>query len=135
MVPIKYVGLKPEVTDTVSETGLTWRSGEIQFVPDWAAGKLCYHTDTWARATDDDLVAAGLVKPAVTDPEMLKPEPELDDMDSLKTAMPSLATMNKQALSAMAVQRYGQVLDPAMKVADMRAKIVAWENGGYQRGA
>jgi hypothetical protein len=134
MVPIKYVGLKPEVTDTVAETGLMWRSGEIQFVPDWAVAKLVYHTDTWVRATADDLDAAGLIRPDASEPERRKPEPEVDDMESMKVGLPSLSVLNKASLAMLAVQRYGQVLDPGMKVADMRAKIVAWENGGYQRG-
>jgi hypothetical protein len=134
MVPIKYVGLKPEVTDTVAETGLVWRSGEIQFVPAWAVAKLVYHTDTWARATPEDVEAAGLRRSDAAEPEHRKPEPELDDMESMKVGLPSLTVLNRASLASLAVQRYGQVLDPSMKVADMRAKIVAWENGGYQRG-
>jgi len=134
MVPIKYVGLKAEVTDTVAETGLKWKAGEIQYVPNWAVGKLTYHTDTWAIATEEDLAAAGMLEPDPSEPEMPKREPEIDEPDSIKVGMPNLTSLNKAALSTMAMQRYGQVLAPTMKIAEMRAQIVSWENGGYQRG-
>lgn len=135
MAPIKYVGLKPSVYDTVAETGLSWANGEIQFVPPWAVARLTYHTDTWRIATDEELEEAGLARPSETAPQQPKPQPELDEPESLKVGMPSIATMSKASLAQLAMQRFGQSLDPSMKAADMRAQIVAWENGGHQRGA
>jgi hypothetical protein len=89
-VKIKYIGFKPVKTDNVAGTGATWLGhGDVQEVPDSAAGKLLRFGDVWQRADGDVQLAhaapATPKAPPPPDHRYVLTGPEgvvvLDDMD------------------------------------------------------
>lgn len=52
MVPVKHVGIRPERTDNVANTGLTWRGDETLLVPEQKAVILLKYPDVWALDAD-----------------------------------------------------------------------------------
>jgi hypothetical protein len=126
LVPIKYVGAKARRTDSVAGTGLAWEADTVHMVPPEVAVKLLRHPDVWAKGEEPEGAEAAKLAD--------KPELETEESLALKVGLPNLAAMSKADLGQMAAARFGITLPQTMKVADMRAKIVALENSGRQRG-
>jgi hypothetical protein len=126
LVPIIYVGAKARRTDSIAGTGLVWLPGQAHQVPQDVAAKLLRHPDVWARGeAEEGAVAAVLAE---------KPVEETEETLALRIGLPSLNGMSKADLGQLAAARFGITLPQTMKVADMRAQIVALENSGRQRG-
>mgnify|MGYP000505779349 CR=1 FL=1 len=126
LVAIKYVGAKERRRDNVADTGLVWLAGETHYVEPEAAKLLLAHPDIW----EVDRRAKAKSTEAIALPKAVK---EVDQEP--RSALPPLTAMNKAALAQLAMTRFGQTFDQKMKVDEMRATLVALENGGAQRGS
>lgn len=128
LVPIRYVGSKPRRTDSVARTGLVWGPGEVHEVPAHAAQLLLRHPDVWA-------IEGGGRAPAVfEEPETDEEREAIELAEMPRVGLPNITTMTRAALANLALSRFGIALDAAKTPAEMRAEIVALENGGRQRG-
>lgn len=126
LVPIKYIGAKARKVDTVADTGLVWEVDTVHLVPPAVAARLLRHPDVWAEGEAAEGAEAALVP---------RPVPrEAEEPVTLKVGLPNLTAMNKADLAQLAQSRFGVTLPQSMKAADMKAQIVALENGGRQRG-
>ena len=76
MKAIKYVGKKPQRSDSVADTGLVWKAGQVHVVTDAVASRLLQHPDCWAEVQLETAVAEAGRKPDVTDS---KPKPVVKD--------------------------------------------------------
>jgi hypothetical protein len=121
---IQYIGKKALCHDSVAGTGLTWRPGEVHPVPIAQALMLLRHTDVWATEDGEQVAAA----PALT--PVNRPEPQVEP-----PLMPPVQNLAKPQLIELARTQFGEMLDPAMKVGDMRKRIVSLQNSGRQRAA
>lgn len=111
-VPIKYVGMKDEHTDTKYGTKLVWSPGQVHYVPAASAAKMLKHTDTYAQ--DGDAVS-GVSE--IGNQSAAKNE-------KTKIPLPHLEGMDKNELISFAQQHYGEILEPDMAVEDMRGRIL-----------
>lgn len=107
MKAIKYVGKKTSRTDSVADTGLVWKQGQVHVVTDAVAERLLAHPDVWAESSLEEAMEAGTTKaPAknevdVTDAKPKKPRSEDDDepMTSVNTRDMSLTELRNYARS------------------------------------
>lgn len=125
MQNIRYIGKKQQKVDTVAGTGVIWNgNGDVQPVPDKAAGKLLEHTDSWELATDVPPAAADKLESAAANAEMI----EVEKKD--EPTLVNLATMDKEALRTYAQQNFGHAFHPKTGEAKMRDAIIGLMNRG-----
>ncbi len=76
---IKYIGAKPFKRDTIANTGLTWRSGQVHAVPAYKGSILKSFPDVWAVTGEP--VQEGEDSPSKTN--SAKPPPSISERDAL----------------------------------------------------
>lgn len=102
---IKYIGLKPQSTAFKAETGITWLPGAAHDVKDVVAGKMLKHPDVFALAeVQGGLADAKPVRTAIeaAPVESDKPQAPSDEVAADKTTAPTLETLDRDALHALA---------------------------------
>jgi len=107
-VSIKYIGARPEYTDGVYGTRISWARGESKMVPSDKAMAMLKHVDVYAQG-DADAPTPKL--PAEKDPE--------DDIQDLRD---SIATMNKEAVLTYAQTHFNMKLDKRQSVEKLRTE-------------
>lgn len=129
LVPVQYVGKKPEKIDNVADTGLAWLPGQIHFVPPLTAQKLARYPDIW-KIVDDatveaDPAAVGLV---VTETQLDPPALTQIDLQAKTLDLPNLAGMVRADISTFAASQFNVQLPANMKKEDMIQQVVALSN-------
>lgn len=136
-VPVKYVGYRQSKTDLTAGTGLVWKPGQVHQVPEEAARVLLKYPDVWALAgnaklkPERELPKHPLFK---GEPGVWNPDSDKQHEEVLPAPMPSLLNKSKQDMVQIAKVRFGQTLDSAMPIEDMRMRLVALENAGRAIG-
>lgn len=102
----KYVGLKPQETDCVAGTGITWIGfGAVQPVPDAAWEIMRNHPDVWELDAESAPVPTPVSGLGLADSLPCV----LDTIDTIAAQMPSIDLTDKAALRALATERGVQV--------------------------
>jgi len=123
-VPIRYVGKKPEETDHLYGTGLTWRGKHsVQQVPRDKAPLLLAHADVWRDARSPVLRKKDPIEPTQGTPLRYQEEdPGLSPM------VPKVHLMPAHDLAVYALTEFNERLDPSLPEAQLRAEVVRLMN-------
>ncbi len=122
LIPVVYVGKKPEAFDNVARSGKTWHGhGDVQEVTDAQAKLLIKFPDQWQLANEDDAAQVNAPQ-AITG---------TDDHGNTVTVDPVALTqplekMNKAELTALAKDRFGKDLDPKLAKKAMIDQLEEW---------
>lgn len=123
LIPVVYVGKKPQAFDNVARSGKTWNgAGDVQEVTDAQAKLLIKFPDQWQLADEADLEQVNQPqsvtgtdedgKTVVVDPtELQKP----------------IEKMNKAELTAFAMNRWGKELDSKLSKKQMIDQLEEWQ--------
>lgn len=128
MKAITYVGKKSSRSDSVAETGLVWKPGQVHVVTDAVAEKLLKHADVWAAVEIEQAVKdAGkkeeqdALKRDVTDlPKKEKPKDDMTPFERVNTR-----DMSLNALRAYARSHLNITLPARITEQTARAKVNA----------
>jgi hypothetical protein len=123
LIPVIYVGKKPQAFDNVARSGKTWNgAGDVQEVTDAQAKMLIKFPDQWQLADDADLAQ-------VNQPTSITGTNE--DGDSVTVDPASLTKplekMNKAELTALAIDRWGKELDSKLSKKQMIDQLEEWQ--------
>lgn len=135
VLTVEYIGRRPQYTDRVYNTGLTFTSGQKRALPENVARNLLRHPDLFKEAEPDPVehVPAGEVAGVVTD----NTQQQLDDAERQRKAADDLQRQiqdvkdqvnrmeDAEALVAFAREKYGQGLNKNWKVDTLRTKVHA----------
>lgn len=123
LIPVIYVGKKPQAFDNVARSGKTWNgAGDVQEVTDAQAKMLIKFPDQWQLADDADLAQ-------VNQPTSITGTNEDGDsvtVDPAALAKP-LEKMNKAELTALAIDRWGKELDSKLSKKQMIDQLEEWQ--------
>lgn len=112
LVPVVYVGKKPQAFDNMARTGKVWKgAGDVQYVRADQARILMRFPDQWAMAK-----GSGALPDAATDVADPSQKPA--------------EHMTKDELIALARERYGKKLDRRMSLRTMIDQMQDWEENG-----
>ncbi|MAK55664.1 MAG: hypothetical protein CML17_07460 [Pusillimonas sp.] len=127
LLPVKYIGKKPQKVDNVANTGLIWTPGQIHFLPPMVAQKLSAVKDVWQivddATVDQDPANIGLVVTQV-DPDVS----EHDDPNPRTFDLPNLEGMTRADISQYAESNFNTKLPANAKKEEMIAQIVTLAN-------
>ena len=123
LVPVKYVGRRPDFFDRIYGSGLFFDQGQTRWVPAELARKLLRHADLFERgedaseASEDD--TAEILEEAAR---------ELDakriDQSAIQDLRDSVQSMDKEALSHFAGTNYRQIIDRRRSVEALRVEVL-----------
>lgn len=122
LIPVVYVGKKPEAFDNVARSGKTWNGyGDIQEVTDAQAKLLIKFPDQWVLADEKD-------RKQVDVPESVtgKDEEGNDVAIDPTTLNQPLEKLNKTELTALAKDRFNKDLDPKLSKKQMIDQVEEW---------
>lgn len=107
-VSIKYIGPRPEYTDGVYGTRITWAKGESKMVPADKALAMLKHPDVYVPG---EAGAPTPKLPADKDPE-----------DNVQDLRDSIASMSKEAVLTYAQTHFNMKLDKRQSVEKLRTE-------------
>jgi hypothetical protein len=117
-IDIRYIGIKPEETDHLYGSGLTWKQGEVKPVDVKIARHLLMHPDVWEDARSKAARKKHPVKAEA--PALTKRDKTLDH----ELPLANLAYMTKDQMAQYAARNLGQRINPEeMSEAQMRSFI------------
>jgi hypothetical protein len=122
LIPVVYVGKKPEAFDNVARSGKSWNGqGDVQEVTDAQAKLLIKFPDQWQLANEKD-------RASVEAPESIT---GIDDNGKAVTVDPEdlkqpIEKMSKAELTALAKDRWGKELDSKLSKKAMIDQIEEW---------
>lgn len=119
MIPIKYIGKRPEYTDGMYATRIHWKQGETMPVPDEIAVKMLRHIDVYTLGDEQDVDKAAIpvVETAAAAEDKNKTE---DDAQNMRD---SIAIMDKGALVNFAQTNFRVKLDNRASVSTLRQRV------------
>ncbi len=123
LIPVIYVGKKPQAFDNVARSGKTWNgAGDVQEVTDAQAKMLIKFPDQWQLADDADLAQ-------VNQPTSITGTNEDGDSVTVDPAALTkpLEKMNKAELTALAIDRWGKELDSKLSKKQMIDQLEEWQ--------
>lgn len=123
LIPVIYVGKKPQAFDNVARSGKTWNgAGDVQEVTDAQAKMLIKFPDQWQLADEADLAQ-------VNQPTSITGTNEDGDSVSVDPAALNkpLEKMNKAELTALAIDRWGKELDSKLGKKQMIDQLEEWQ--------
>lgn len=110
--PIRYIGKRDVYIDGCYGTRIVFKAGESVLVPDDVAAKMLKHPDQYEKG---DLLEAS--SPA------LPTKPKINELEVEQDRRDLIATMESDALIAMAKNDYGIKLDKRMSLENKRAEV------------
>lgn len=123
LIPVVYVGKKPQAFDNVARSGKTWNgAGDVQEVTDAQAKLLIKFPDQWQLADEKD-------RKQVESPVSITGTDEdgatiaVDPADLTKP----IEKMNKAELTALAADRWGKELDSKLSKKQMIDQLEEWQ--------
>lgn len=127
VVPVKYVGRRPEFFDRIYGSGLFFDQGQTRLLPAELARKLLRHADLFERAEadpadpqqEDD--TAEILEEATRKQSDLKVEQSV-----IQDLRDSVQSMDKDALSLFASTNYRQIIDRRRSVETLREEVLGF---------
>lgn len=128
-VPVKYIGHRPEWTDLNYDTGLYFTEGQTRSVPKAVSELLLKHRDLFELGVVEEAVpvpasaddTAALLAKATKDSKATK---DKEEEDLAFDVIDQVNTMDKEAVTAFAMNKFGMKIAPNAKVETARAKVV-----------
>lgn len=126
-VGIQYIGLRPEWSDSLYSTGLSFEKGQVRVVPASVAKKLLRHHDAFIEAKAEQNVVDDDTQALLNKAEEEQQKSELEE-DSHYDVIAQLNTMTKEGLVQYAAERYQVKLNVRNKAEDLRKEVTELVN-------
>ena len=127
LVPVKYVGRRPDFFDRIYGSGLFFDQGQTRWVPSELARKLLRHADLFERGEADSAGpqkeddTAKILEEAAREQSSLKVEQSV-----IQDLRDSVQSMDKDALSLFASTNYRQIIDRRRSVETLREEVLGF---------
>ena len=123
LVPVKYVGRRPDFFDRVYGSGLFFDQGQTRWIPAELARKLLRHADLFERG-EEDLEASEDDTAEILEESARKQDARRIDQSAIQDLRDSVQSMDKEALSHFAGTNYRQIIDRRRSVEALREEVL-----------
>ena len=125
LVPVKYVGRRPDFFDRVYGSGLFFDQGQTRWVPSELARKLLRHADLFERG-EEDLEASEDDTAEILEEAARERDAQRVDQSAIQDLRDSVQSMDKEALSQFASTNYRQIIDRRRSVETLREEVLGF---------
>ena len=125
LVPVKYVGRRPDFFDRIYGSGLFFDQGQTRWVPAELARKLLRHADLFERG-EEDLEASEDDTAKILEESAREQDAQRIDQSAIQDLRDSVQSMDKEALSHFAGTNYRQIIDRRRSVEALREDVLGF---------
>lgn len=125
LVPVKYVGRRPDFFDRIYGSGLFFDQGQTRWVPSELARKLLRHADLFERG-EEDLEASEDDTAEILEEAARERDAQRVDQSAIQDLRDSVQSMDKEALSQFASTNYRQIIDRRRSVETLREEVLGF---------
>lgn len=125
LVPVKYVGRRPDFFDRIYGSGLFFDQGQTRWIPAELARKLLRHADLFERG-EEDLEASEDDTAEILEESARKQDARRIDQSAIQDLRDSVQSMDKEALSHFAGTNYRQIIDRRRSVEALREEVLGF---------
>ena len=125
LVPVKYVGRRPDFFDRIYGSGLFFDQGQTRWVPAELARKLLRHADLFERG-EEDLEASEDDTAEILEEAARERDTQRIDQSAIQDLRDSVQSMDKEALSHFAGTNYRQIIDRRRSVEALREEVLGF---------
>ena len=125
LVPVKYVGRRPDFFDRIYGSGLFFDQGQTRWVPSELARKLLRHADLFERG-EEDLEASEDDTAEILEEAARERDAQRVDQSAIQDLRDSVQSMDKDALSLFASTNYRQIIDRRRSVETLRGDVLGF---------
>ena len=125
LVPVKYVGRRPDFFDRIYGSGLFFDQGQTRWVPAELARKLLRHADLFERG-EEDLEASEDDTAKILEESAREQDAQRIDQSAIQDLRDSVQSMDKEALSHFAGTNYRQIIDRRRSVEALREEVLGF---------
>ena len=125
LVPVKYVGRRPDFFDRIYGSGLFFDQGQTRWVPSELARKLLRHADLFERG-EEDLEASEDDTAEILGDAARERDAQRIDQSVIQDLRDSVQSMDKDALSLFASTNYRQIIDRRRSVETLREEVLGF---------
>lgn len=125
LVPVKYVGRRPDFFDRIYGSGLFFDQGQTRWVPSELARKLLRHADLFERG-EEDLEASEDDTAEILEDAARERDAQRIDQSVIQDLRDSVQSMDKDALSLFASTNYRQIIDRRRSVETLREEVLGF---------
>lgn len=125
LVPVKYVGRRPDFFDRIYGSGLFFDQGQTRWIPAELARKLLRHADLFERG-EEDLEASEDDTAKILEEAARERDTQRIDQSAIQDLRDSVQSMDKEALSHFAGTNYRQIIDRRRSVEALREEVLGF---------
>ena len=125
LVPVKYVGRRPDFFDRIYGSGLFFDQGQTRWIPAELARKLLRHADLFERG-EEDLEASEDDTAKILEESAREQDAQRIDQSAIQDLRDSVQSMDKDALSHFAGTNYRQIIDRRRSVEALREEVLGF---------
>ena len=125
LVPVKYVGRRPDFFDRIYGSGLFFDQGQTRWIPAELARKLLRHADLFERG-EEDLEASEDDTAKILEESAREQDTQRIDQSAIQDLRDSVQSMDKEALSHFAGTNYRQIIDRRRSVEALREEVLGF---------
>ena len=125
LVPVKYVGRRPDFFDRIYGSGLFFDQGQTRLLPAELARKLLRHADLFERG-EEDLEASEDDTSEILEEAARELDAQRIDQSVIQDLRDSVQSMDKDALSQFASTNYRQIIDRRRSVEALREEVLGF---------
>ena len=125
LVPVKYVGRRPDFFDRIYGSGLFFDQGQTRWVPSELARKLLRHADLFERG-EEDLEASEDDTAEILEEAAREQDNKRVEQSVIQDLRDSVQSMDKDALSQFASTNYRQIIDRRRSVETLREEVLGF---------
>ena len=125
LVPVKYVGRRPDFFDRIYGSGLFFDQGQTRLLPAELARKLLRHADLFERG-EEDLEASEDDTAEILEEAARERDAQRIDQSVIQDLRDSVQSMDKDALSLFASTNYRQIIDRRRSVETLREEVLGF---------
>lgn len=125
VVPVKYIGRRPEFFDRIYGSGLFFDQGQTRLLPAELARKLLRHADLFERG-EEDLEASEDDTAEILEEAARERDAQRIDQSVIQDLRDSVQSMDKDALSQFAGTNYRQIIDRRRSVEALREEVLGF---------
>ena len=125
LVPVKYVGRRPDFFDRIYGSGLFFDQGQTRWIPAELARKLLRHADLFERG-EEDSEASEDDTAEILEEAARERDAQRIDQTAVQDLRDSVQSMDKEALSHFARTNYRQIIDRRRSVEALREEVLGF---------
>ena len=125
LVPVKYVGRRPDFFDRIYGSGLFFDQGQTRWIPAELARKLLRHADLFERG-EEDSEASEDDTAEILEEAARERDAQRIDQAAVQDLRDSVQSMDKEALSHFARTNYRQIIDRRRSVEALREEVLGF---------